>query len=116
MSFEYGNKLKIKIFGASHSEEIGVLIDGIPEGFEIDKEDLQKFLDRRKPGKDKLSTGRKESDIPEFSYEGKTLKAVIKNTDRKSKDYDNLEFCPRPGHADYPAMVKFGNEYDYRGG
>ncbi len=119
----FGNKIKITVFGKSHAQAIGVSVEGLPEGFEIDTEAVQKFLDRRAPGRDAFSTPRKEADKVEFLEgicEGKTngdkLTAVIYNNDTRSKDYSQLKIKMRPSHADYPATVKFGDDYDVRGG
>lgn len=119
----FGNKIKINIFGASHAESIGVTIEGLPEGFEIDTERVQRFLDRRAPGKDKFSTPRKEADRVEYISgicknvtTGEPLTAVIYNNNQHSKDYDELKVKMRPSHADYPALIKYGAGYDMRGG
>lgn len=115
MSFNFGEKIKISIFGRSHSEEIGVVIDGLPKGFKVDEEKLASFMLRRAPGRDKFSTTRKEGDKVEItSYE--PLRAVIKNTNKRSGDYDNLKGIPRPGHADFSAYSKYGTDYDMAGG
>lgn len=123
MSSEFGNLLHISVFGQSHGRAIGVVIDGLPAGEAIDLEALQRFLDRRRPGKDGLSTARKETDIPEFLSGlegGKTcgapLCAVISNADQRSRDYGELADKPRPGHADYTAWAKWGGNADMRGG
>ena len=115
MSFNFGEKIKISIFGQSHSEEIGVTIEGLPQGFKIDEEKLSSFMLRRAPGRDEFSTSRKEPDKVEItSYE--PLRAVIKNTNKRSGDYDNLKGIPRPGHADFAAYAKFGKDYNMAGG
>lgn len=123
MSSEFGRILKVSVFGQSHGKAIGVVMDGLPAGEEIDLEELQRFLDRRRPGKNPLSTARREGDVPEFLSglkNGKTcgapLCAVIRNTDRRSGDYSELQDKPRPGHADYTAAVKWGGHADMRGG
>ena len=123
MSSEFGKILKVSVFGQSHGTAIGVNIDGLPAGEEIDRSELQRFLDRRRPGKDALSTARKETDVPEFLSgleNGRTcgapLCAVIHNSDQHSGDYDELRDKPRPGHADYTAWVKWGGHADMRGG
>lgn len=116
-----GKKLKVKIFGASHSEKIGVQVKGF-KGEKVDMQKLQEFLDRRKPKKTVDSTKRNEADkvIVLKGLKGNALKsnfvAVIFNTDQKSKDYSNLIKKPRPSHADYVATAKYGDGYDYRGG
>ena len=123
MSSEFGHLLKISVFGQSHGRAIGVVVDGLPAGEAIDLDELQAFLDRRKPGKNRLSTARKESDAPTFLSgleNGKTcgapLCAVIENGDQHSGDYAGLTDTPRPGHADYTAAVKWGGQADMRGG
>lgn len=123
MSSEFGHLLKISVFGQSHGKAIGVVVDGLPAGEAIDLDELQAFLDRRKPGKNRLSTARKESDAPTFLSgleNGKTcgapLCAVMENGDQHSGDYAGLTDTPRPGHADYTAAVKWGGQADMRGG
>jgi len=123
MSSIFGNKLKISIFGQSHSAAIGVTIDGIPAGLAIDFDQLDAFLKRRAPGQGVHTTARKEADLPEFLsgvVEGITcgapLTAIIRNNDTRSSDYDQLIDIPRPSHADYTAFVKHGESRDYRGG
>lgn len=123
MTFDFGKKLKINVFGASHAPETGVTIDGMPEGEKIDFDELYAFMKRRAPGNDAFSTPRKEADVPEFlsglengKTTGEQVKAIIKNTNVRSKDYGNLEFVPRPGHADYTAYVKYDGKEDMRGG
>ena len=117
----YGDNFRIEIFGASHAPEIGVTIEGVPVGTRIDIAALQVFMDRRAPGRDEFSTPRKEPDRPEFVAglvdgvaDGSPIKAVIRNTNVRSHDYENS--IPRPGHADYPASVKFGSGYSFAGG
>ena len=123
MSSEFGKILHVSVFGQSHGRAIGVVVDGLPAGEEIDLEALQRFLDRRRPGSGPLSTARKETDIPEFLSgleDGKTcgapLCAVIPNADQRSRDYGELADKPRPGHADFTAWVKWGGHADMRGG
>lgn len=123
MSSVYTGNLTISIFGQSHAPAIGVTIDGLPAGQPIDLDELQRFLSRRAPGKNAWSTPRAEADVPEILCglkNGKTcgapLSAVIRNTNTRSADYDNLLDVPRPGHADYTAQVKFGGAQDASGG
>ena len=106
MSSSIGKILKITVFGESHSDAIGVVIDGLPSGIELDLEEIALDMKRRAPGQNKMSTPRKEADLPEIKsgfFEGKTtgtpLCAVIENTNTRSKDYkpDLL----RPSHADF---------------
>jgi len=123
MSGTIGNKIKMSIFGQSHANAIGVVIDGLEAGLKIDEEQLQNFLDRRSPGKDEFSTIRKEPDKVEFLsglVNGKTcgapICAIIKNTNVKKNDYKNFENIPRPGHADFTSFIKFGESMDKSGG
>lgn len=123
MSFSFGNKIKITLFGQSHSEKMGVIIDGFPAGFEVDEEKLSAFMARRAPGNDEFSTPRKEGDKVIFAsgiVDGKTcgapICAIIENTNTRSKDYENLRDVPRPGHADFAAWAKFGDSRDVAGG
>jgi len=123
MSGMWGNKLKVSIFGESHGVGIGITIDGLPSGIEINMEDVMREMARRAPGKSNLSTARKEADSPEILsgfFEGKTtgtpLCAVIRNADMHSKDYGKLKDLMRPGHADYPGFVRYNGFNDYRGG
>lgn len=123
MSSTYGEMLKLSIFGQSHSTAIGMTLDGIPAGLPIDTEKLQSFLNRRAPGRNAYATSRKEADVPEFlsgvvdGYTcGAPIAAIIRNTNTRSGDYDNLKDCPRPGHADYPAQIKYQGYQDVAGG
>lgn len=123
MTSSFGRNLKISIFGESHAEEIGVVIEGFPKGFPIDTEKLVSFLARRAPGKGAHTTSRVEADIPVFESgltDGKTngepIRAVIKNTNVRSGDYENVRDIPRPGHADFTAYMKYGKDCDMRGG
>ena len=118
-----GSALRLSIFGQSHSEAIGMTLDGLPAGISIDPETLQRFLNRRAPGQNDWSTPRREEDRPEFLCglrDGKTcgapLTAVIHNHNTRGKDYEELRVLPRPGHADYTAQVKFGGFQDPNGG
>lgn len=121
--YSFGKALRICIFGSSHGPDIGVTVEGLPAGFHPDLEKLQSFLDRRAPGRDTLVSERKEADIPQFlsgmedgTLTGEKLTAVIPNTDIRKEDYNSLRKIPRPGHADYPAMVKYGSAYESGGG
>ena len=123
MSSSYGENLHLTIFGQSHSPAIGMTLEGIPAGERIDLEALQRFLERRAPGRNAYSTARKEADAPEFLSglrEGFTcgapLAAIIRNGDTRSKDYAPFSSVPRPGHADYTANVKYFGYQDYAGG
>jgi len=123
MSSTYGENLKLSIFGQSHGPAIGMTLDGIPAGLPVDLEKLQAFLNRRAPGRYDWSTSRKEEDKPEFlaglldGYTcGAPIAAVIQNKNIYSGDYDHLKDCPRPGHADYTAQIKYGGFQDSAGG
>ena len=123
MSSTVGNVLKLSIFGESHSPAIGCSLDGLPAGIPIDMDVLQAFLERRAPGRSKTATERKEADKPEILsgiHEGVTdgapFAAIIRNANTRSGDYGGLRSVPRPGHADYPARIKFGNWHDVAGG
>ncbi|CDZ75605.1 Chorismate synthase [Peptoniphilus sp. ING2-D1G] len=122
MSSIFGNNVKISIFGESHGKAIGVVMDGLPAGEEIDEEKLLDFMKRRAPGQ-KFTTGRKEEDVPcllSGIYQGKTtgspLCAIIENKNQRSQDYSNLREVPRPSHADLTAYFKYENFADLRGG
>ncbi len=123
MSCNFGNNIKITIFGQSHSEAIGVVIDGLPAGFRIDTDKVAAFMARRAPGQNDLSTPRKEADTPKIISGivdgitcGAPLCAVIENTNTRSGDYDKLRKLPRPSHSDFAAMMKHGGFNDIRGG
>lgn len=118
----FGNHFKITTWGESHGRGIGVVIDGCPAGLPLDEKDIQKFLDRRKPGQSKFSTQRKEADAVELlsgTFEGKTtgtpISLMVFNKDQHSKDYGEIANYYRPGHADYTFDMKYGFR-DYRGG
>lgn len=123
MSSTYGEHLKLSIFGQSHGTGIGMTLDGIPAGLRVDFDTLQAFLNRRAPGQNDYSTPRREEDRPEFlsgildGYTcGAPIAAVIYNHNTRSGDYQNLMDCPRPGHADFTAQIKYGGFQDVAGG
>ncbi len=123
MSSTYGHSLCLSIFGQSHSEAIGCSLDGVPAGVPIDLDALQAFCDRRAPGRDETSTKRKEADrvhvlcgLHEGHTCGAPFAAIIENTNTRSTDYSGLRRVPRPGHADWPAYVRYGNWHDVAGG
>lgn len=123
MSSTYGESLKLSIFGESHGNAIGMTLDGIPAGLPVDLSLLQTFLNRRAPGQHDYATPRKEADVPEFLSgvherftNGAPICAIIRNTNTRSQDYDQLKDIPRPGHADYTAQVKYGGYQDAAGG
>lgn len=119
----WGNNFKISIFGESHGKAIGINIDGIDPGFEINMDKVLFEMDRRAPGKNKLSTARKEKDLPEILsgyFEGRAtgtpLCSIIRNEDTRSKDYSTLKSYMRPGHGDFTGNIKYLGFNDYRGG
>lgn len=123
MSSTFGKHLKLSIFGQSHSPAIGMTLDGIPAGLRVDEATLQAFLDRRAPGQAEWTTARKESDKPEFlsgivdGYTcGAPIAAIIRNEGFRSEEYANIMDCPRPGHADFTAQMKYGGFQDNAGG
>ncbi len=123
MGSTFVGNLRISIFGQSHSGGIGVSVDGLPAGEKIDMGALGAFLARRAPGQNSWSTPRKEADLPEFlgglvndTTCGAPLAAVIRNSNTRSGDYENLRDVPRPGHADYTAQVKYRGYQDVAGG
>ena len=123
MSSSFGNNIKVQIFGQSHSEMIGVVIDGLPAGEMIDMAKISTFLERRKGGKNAFSTPRAESDTPQIVsglVNGKTcgapLTALFSNEDIDSVVYEELRDTPRPSHADYNAFIKYQGANDIRGG
>lgn len=123
MSGVWGNKIKVSIFGESHGTAIGINIDGLPSGFEIDMDKINEEMARRAPGKSSISTARKEADSPEILsgfFEGKTtgtpLCGIIRNGDTRSKDYGKTKDLMRPGHADYSGNIRYNGFNDYRGG
>jgi len=118
----FGQLFRITTFGESHGSAIGVVVDGVPSKLDLSEADIQKDLDRRRPGQSKITTQRQESDKAEILsgvFDGKTtgapLAILIRNEDAHSKDYDNVKFVFRPGHADYSYFAKYGIR-DYRGG
>ena len=123
MSGTWGKNIRYSIFGESHGNGIGIIIDGLPAGIKLDFDFIQKEMARRAPGSTNLGTPRKEADIPEIMSgyfnehtTGTPLCAVIRNTNTQSKDYSNLKDAVRPGHADYSGRIKYGNFNDHRGG
>ena len=117
-----GTIFKVTTWGESHGKAIGVVVDGCPAGLPLKESDIQKLLDRRKPGQSRFTTQRKEGDEVEILsgvFEGKTtgtpISMIVRNTDQRSKDYSNIASCFRPGHADYTFEEKYGFR-DYRGG
>ncbi len=120
---EFGTRLRVGIFGTSHGPCIGAKIEGIPAGSKLSEAAIQVELDRRSPGKGPLTTTRKERDRLEIVsgiHNGKAtggpIVGLVRNQDTDSSVYEVFKRVPRPGHADYPAMVKYGGQHDHRGG
>lgn len=119
----FGNNLRLTTFGESHGPAMGGVLDGFPPGFKIDFSKVNEVVAERRPGKSPLVTGRQESDLPEFlsgiSPEGITLGSpigfIVRNSDQRSKDYEELKDIYRPGHADFTYMARYGIR-DHRGG
>lgn len=122
MSNTFGKRFCITTFGESHGPSIGCVVDGCPSGLSLSEDDIQPFMDKRKPGQSHYTTQRREADSVQIlsgTFEGKTTGApitlLIPNTDQKSKDYEKLRHVFRPGHGDYVYQQKYGYR-DYRGG
>ena len=118
----YGKLFRVSTWGESHGKGVGVVIDGCPAGLSLSEEDVQQYLNRRKPGQSKYSTPRKEDDAVEILsgvFEGKTtgtpISMVVMNHTQRSADYSEIASYYRPGHADYTFDSKYGFR-DYRGG
>lgn len=123
MSGTWGNRLKLSIFGESHGEAVGIVVDGLPPGLVVDPALIERDMARRAPGQGWMSTKRREPDrvrIVSGVYEGRTtgtpVCGLIENTDTRPSDYGGLEDLARPGHADYTGFVKYGGYNDRRGG
>ncbi len=123
MSSRWGEQFCISIFGESHGASIGVVIDGLPSGIPLDLAEISQFMQRRAPGRNKTSTARQESDLPQIQSgfhngvtTGTPLCAVIANSDTHSSDYAPFSAIARPGHADYTGAVRYGGHQDVRGG
>lgn len=123
MGSTIGNNVKLSLFGESHGEGVGVVIDGFPAGLHIDESFIRRELDRRKPGSEAWNSARKEGDVPQFIsgiYKGKTtgtpICVLFKNQDTRSQDYKNIESQFRPSHADYTGFLRYAGHNDPRGG
>ncbi len=119
----FGRIFRVSIFGESHGESVGIVIDGCPAGLSLTEEDLLPDLERRKGGQGKGTTPRKEDDYPFFKsglFNSKTTGApitiIFENNNIRSEDYNKQRSIPRPGHADWVAHQKYGGNEDYRGG
>lgn len=120
---EFGTKFRVGIFGSSHGPCVGAKVDGCPPGSRVSEGAIQVELDRRSPGKGPLTTARAERDrleiisgVVEGKATGGTIVGLVRNRDADSSPYDSFRRVPRPGHADYPAMVKYKGHHDHRGG
>lgn len=123
MSSEFGERIKVTVFGESHGEAIGCVIDGLPAGIRLDTESIYRDMSRRAPGREKFATPRLEKDEPHIVSgvldnvtTGAPLAMLIENTNTRSADYSNVMTVPRPSHSDYPAYVKYKGFNDIRGG
>lgn len=123
MSAVWGKNIKLTIFGESHGEGIGIVIDGLPSGMELNLEEINYEMQRRAPGQSELSTPRKEKDsfqILSGFFNNKTtgapFAAVIYNNNTISKDYSEIQYNMRPSHGDYTGFIKYNGFSDYRGG
>lgn len=124
MPSTFGNALRVTVFGQSHSQAVGCVVEGLPSGHVVDTEALGRFMARRAPGQGPWTTPRKEADLPRIvsglnpggATCGAPLAVVIENTNTRSRDYDNLMAVPRPGHADYTAWAKWHGNQDVPGG
>ena len=123
MGNSFGKLFTITSFGESHGSCVGIIVDGCPAGLSVTEEDIQKEVDRRKPGAAVSATTRVEEDKVEFLsgiFNGKTTGApiclLIWNKDVDSSEYEKVRFLLRPGHADYTAFIKYGGFNDFRGG
>lgn len=123
MSFVAGSAIKLGIFGSSHGKVVGCTLEGLPSGFYVDENNVQKWLDRRRPGQSELTTQRKEKDVAEIvagvtdGYtDGGPVTLLIHNQDKISSHYDELKNKPRPGHGDLTLLYKYGEHRNYKGG
>lgn len=118
-----GKKLTVTVYGHPHGPAVGLVMTGLPAGFPVDTQALQAFLARRASGQSSHTTARREPDIPEYVSglvggvtSGEPLRVEIRNQDVHSRDYAPFRDVPRPSHADYPAIMRYGADYDIRGG
>lgn len=123
MAFTLGSRLKLTIFGSSHGELVGAILDGLPSGILIDNENMQRWLDLRRPAQSDITTQRKEQDLPEIvsgsvdrHTDGGPVTVIIRNTDAISNHYSDIKDSPRPGHADLTSFLKYGEFRNYSGG
>ena len=124
MPSTFGTALRVTVFGQSHSPAVGCVLEGLPTGMRVDEEALAAFVARRAPGANPWDTPRRETDAPRIvsglNPRGETcgapLAAIVENANTRSRDYDNLLACPRPGHADFTAWAKWHGAQDVPGG
>lgn len=123
MMSSVGNRIKLSVFGESHGPFVGCRLEGLPSGVKIDFDGLLLQMQRRAPGKDDISSKRKEDDLPEIISgveggitTGGPVEIIIKNNDAKSEDYEIIKDTPRPSHADFAATIKYNGKVDLRGG
>jgi chorismate synthase len=123
MTMEFGRRLRVGLYGSSHGPEVGVTVDGLPAGSPVDLAAIQADLDRRRPVGRRLATRRQEEDLLLVDHgvvdgrsDGSRFQAHVTNTDVRREPYDALRDTPRPGHADFPARVRYGPEADLSGG
>jgi len=122
MNNNFGKRFNITFYGGSHTESLGVIISGVPQGLMLTEEDFAADIDRRRAGA-KGTTPRREGDVPHIVSgvedgvtTGDKLEIVFYNENTRSGDYDRLRVHPRPSHADLTARHKYGEEFDLRGG
>jgi chorismate synthase len=113
--FAFGEEFRIRVFGSSHGEHVGVEIEGCPSGVAITEDDIQLQLDRRRPGQSSITTARNEEDkivvesgIKDGRTTGGKIRLLVKNKDARSSSYEKTKSIPRPGHADYVSYLKYG--------
>ena len=118
----FGSVFRVTTWGESHGAALGAVVDGVPAGLMLSEDDVQRFLDRRRPGQNAFTTARKEADrvrILSGVFEGMTtgtpISMLVENTDQRSRDYSQIKDVYRPGHADHTFDLKYGFR-DYRGG
>lgn len=123
MSSIFGKKIKVSLFGQSHSEAIGVVIDGLPAGIYINRDKISRMMERRKGGRSQFATSRTEKDVPDIisgifndATCGAPMCAMFNNEDTIPSDYEQIKNTPRPGHGDLTAHIKYGGFNDFRGG
>jgi chorismate synthase len=123
MTFRFGSRFRVEVFGSSHGPSVGAVIDGVPSGTPVDAASLQRELDRRRPVGRRLATRRHEEDrlvldegVRDGRATGGPIRGHVANEDADRSAYRELEFVPRPGHADLPARLRFGPEADLSGG